>query len=54
MKKNLFDNEIANELISLGEEDSDEWELIESEILTNESAIHLASTGSAYQTQKAN
>lgn len=51
-KKNLFDNEIANELISLGEEYSDEWELIESEILTNESAIHLASTGSAYPNAK--
>lgn len=51
-KKNLFDNEIANELISLGEENSDEWELIESEILTNESAIHLTSTGSAYPNAK--
>lgn len=46
-KKNQLDTVIADSLIDLGEDVSDEWELINSEILTNETAIDLAKTGTA-------
>ena len=45
-KKNL-DTNVVEELISLGEDITDEWVLIESEILTSESNIELANTGTA-------
>lgn len=45
-KKNL-DTSVADELIGLGENITEDWELIESEILTTESSINLASTGIA-------
>ena len=45
-KKNL-DTTIANDLIDLGEEISDEWELIESKVIESETDLHFANTGSA-------
>lgn len=45
-KKNL-DTTVADELISLGEEISEEWVLVESEIITNETNLEFASTGIA-------
>ena len=45
-KKNL-DTTIADELISKGEDLNDEWELVESKILTSEEDLHFSSTGTA-------
>jgi hypothetical protein len=45
-KKNL-DTTIADELISLGEEISEDWVLVESEIITSETNLEFASTGVA-------
>lgn len=45
-KKNL-DTIVADELISLGEDITDEWELVESEIYTNEAELSFTSTGTA-------
>lgn len=45
-KKNL-DTSVADELISLGEEISEDWVLVESEIITSETNLEFASTGVA-------
>ena len=45
-KKNL-DTSVADELISLGEEISEDWVLVESEIITSETNLEFASTGIA-------
>ena len=45
-KKNL-DTTVADELISLGEEISEDWVLVESEIITSETNLEFASTGIA-------
>jgi len=50
-KKNL-DTTIADELIGLGEDITEDWELIESEVVTNETAVNLTSTGTAIPNAK--
>ncbi len=51
-KKNL-DTTVANELIDLGEETpGEEWELVETKIITNEEDLHLTSTGVAVPNAK--
>jgi len=45
-KKNL-DTTIADSLIDLGEDITDEWELIESKVVESEQDLHFASTGTA-------
>jgi len=50
-KKNL-DTNVADELINLGEEVSEEWELVEIKIITDENSVHFASTGTAIPNAK--
>ena len=50
-KKNL-DTSVADELINLGEDITDEWELVESKIVSDEKDLHFASTGTAIPNAK--
>lgn len=53
-KKSNLDNEIADALINLGEDVSDEWELVDSEIYDYETEINLVKTGVANPNAKSN
>lgn len=50
-KKNL-DTTVADDLIALGEEIGEEWELMESKIVESEADIHFTSTGTAFPNAK--
>lgn len=50
-KKNL-DSTVADELINLGEEPGEEWELIDVKVIETESDLHFASTGVAIPNAK--